>query len=776
MKVAYLLGQFPVLSEIFIVDEVLQLQKMGIEVSIFAFDKPGNKLVHKEAQGLSAKARYACNPKAGWHALGAVFFANLFFFLRAPIIYSSYFRKYFFKIGKKEFLQIFYICRHIKKEKVTHLYAHFACLSTTAAMIASRLLNIPFSFAVHGYDIFVVNDFLKEKLEAATYVVVGTHYIKSFLLEKYPHINPAKIAIIRYGIDTTRYQPKVSSQKSTHQGVRLLSGARFVEKKGFMYLIRACKYLKEKGLNFHCDIFGYGPLEKQLYDETAKLKLQDVIAFLGAIDSDGLIRLLQENDIFVVPSIIAGDGDREGMPITLLSAMAAQNAVVSTETSGIPEVVVSGENGILVKEKDVQGLAGALERLIMSETLRLTLAGRARRTITESFSLTEHARLLAALWSAPQQKIFKILYVNKTASIGGAEVSLLNLIKQLDRKIFFPVVVVPGHGPFTHALAAMGVTVKNLAVSEFSRRRVLSFFLATMKLSRFIRQEKIDLVHVNSIYAAEQSFFASQWAKVACVCHIRDLVPVLGGGAMRINAFKKAEKLIAISEAVKKDLIAQLEIPEEKIIRIYNGVDTKEFNPEIRADIFKKEFHLEGKRLIGMVARFVPEKGQELFLRVAQAVSKVHPEAHFIIAGDAALGKEAYRKKMMELIVTLGLESKVTCTGFRTDMPYMIAALDIVAVPSWAEPFGRVIIEAFACGKPVVAFKAGASEEIISANCGILVSPGDIAVFSEAIRYLLENESVRKQLGEQARAMVVQRFNIESNIKTTQELYQKILQ
>jgi len=366
---------------------------------------------------------------------------------------------------------------------------------------------------------------------------------------------------------------------------------------------------------------------------------------------------------------------------------------------------------------------------------------------------------------------FRILYVNGTAHIGGAEVSLFNLIKNLNKDSFAPVVAVPSEGQFVDKVRALNVDVNITGLMEFSRYKGPSFLKATFRLASLIKKEKVDLVHANSIYIAEQSLVAAKMAGVPCICHVRDLAPVLGAGRVRGLAFRKTEKIIAISEAVKRDLTEKLKVPGEKIVRIYNGVDTQEFHPGISGDAFRQEFNLGSKRLVGMVGRLSPEKGHEAFLKAGAPILRDRDEARLVIVGSSDLAPPDYRARLDTLIGQLGIREKVVFTGFREDLPRVMAALDVVVVPSMREPFGRVIVEALAMEKGVIASNSGAVPEILSHDCGVLVRSEDNVALKEAITGLLTNTARCKRLGRIGRGIVQEKFDIKKNVSEIEGLY-----
>jgi len=369
-KVAYILDQFPVLSETFVMDEILQLKIMGMDIPIF--------IIHKEAANADSFVR--------------IVKSNLNFLFRAPLKYIHFIFKYAFKIGKKEFLQIIYLCDAINRRKINRLHAHFAALPATAANIISQLLKIPFSFTAHAHDIFVKNDFLEDNIKNAEFFVAVSEYNKKYLLEKFSGIPADKIKVIHCGVDTERFKPQSVAKTGT---ITILSGGRLVEKKGFTYLINACRLLSEKGIKFRCDIFGDGPLKEKLLNKINESGMEGIINLLGAVDRDKLLQLLNGSDLFVLPSIIAKDGDRDGIPVVLMEAMACGKPVISTNISGIPELVVSMENGILVPEKNITELAQAIETLFDNRGLRESLGLKARQKVIGKFSINKNIDMLA---------------------------------------------------------------------------------------------------------------------------------------------------------------------------------------------------------------------------------------------------------------------------------------------------------------------------------------------------------------------------------------------
>jgi len=394
-RIGFILYRFPIFSETFVFDEINTLKNKGIDATIFSLQRPADDVIHEGAERLLGDVVYAQDPKSGTEAFFSVLSANVMTFLSSPIEYARCFRNYFFRIGKKEFLQIFHLCRAIKKRKIPFLYAHFANTPATAAMIISEFLKIPYGIAVHGRDVFVVDELLGEKLKKAKLIVANSEYFKRHLLERYPTLDGSKIKVIYYAVDMDRFAPFPIRPEGA---ISILDGARFVEKKGFSYLLKACRLLADRGMDFNCKIYGYGPLEEELRSQVSGLGLEDKISFKGPVKRDELSGLLAESDMFVSPHVIAGDGDRDGIPITLILAMASARPVIATDISAIPELITSGQDGVLVPQRDEKKLADAIVTLAVDREMRSRMGRKARAKVEEKFNLEKNTTMLAGLF------------------------------------------------------------------------------------------------------------------------------------------------------------------------------------------------------------------------------------------------------------------------------------------------------------------------------------------------------------------------------------------
>jgi glycosyltransferase involved in cell wall biosynthesis len=264
------------------------------------------------------------------------------------------------------------------------------------AFVAGRLLDRPYSVTAHANDIYVKPVLLDLKLSRAHFVSTCTGYNLRHL-EKEFHLN-GKLHCFYHGLELEAYQPqaRISSEVPLITSVGQLK-----EKKGFSYLLQACKILRDQGYAFHCQIIGEGPLRFMLEGQIRDFSLETGVTLCGAIPHDNVIEELKRSTMFVLPCVTGSDGDRDGIPNALLEAMAMQLPVVSTAHSGIPEVLSDGVNGFLVPSADAKTLAEAMAKLLDQPALRREMGVRGRQFVSEKFDAVHNAsRLLQEMLKA----------------------------------------------------------------------------------------------------------------------------------------------------------------------------------------------------------------------------------------------------------------------------------------------------------------------------------------------------------------------------------------
>jgi glycosyltransferase involved in cell wall biosynthesis len=410
-------------------------------------------------------------------------------------------------------------------------------------------------------------------------------------------------------------------------------------------------------------------------------------------------------------------------------------------------------------------------------------------------------------------KVRKVLYIARTAR-GGSAFSLYHLVRGLDCRQYEPVVLfcTQEHNFIGDKLAASGINVitlekqpqraPSLSAEPIRRRdiggalearlgkwagQVYVFLKACYEFMRWeapaiwpivrvIRENKIDLVHLNSGLYHRSGIMAAWLTKTPCVCHVR--------GLDQPNHFDKlfvrfVDAFIYISRAVADSYVSQ-RIPVGKGTVIHNAVDLSEFSRTDDSASVRSEFGWTcHESLVGVVGRLDWWKGHEYFLEAVAQVARQVPNLRGLIIGEPenTPKNREYYQKLQSLTKSLGLEDRVIFTGFRSDVPRLMSALDVVVLSSSVpEPFGRVIIEGMAAGKPVVATAAGGVLDIIEDGVnGLLVPPGNPAAMAAAILSLLGDSKRARRLAEAGQRRVHEQFTVQRHVAAVQNIYDSIL-
>jgi glycosyltransferase involved in cell wall biosynthesis len=306
------------------------------------------------------------------------------------------------------------------------------------------------------------------------------------------------------------------------------------------------------------------------------------------------------------------------------------------------------------------------------------------------------------------------------------------------------------------------------------------FLSAIWKIKNYLKRERINLVHTNSILAHIYGAIAAKIAGVPCIWHMQDIVDpeMVFGLARRALVFLGRilpEKITVISIAVGQMFTGK---SSQKVQVVYNGTDTIKFSPEIDGSGIRKEFNIANDEfVVGIVGRLVIWKGQREFLKAASVIINRIPNTKFLIIGDTTFGSKQYKEELYDLACELGIESKVIFSGGREDIPNIIRAMDVMVHASISpEPFGLVIIEGMASGVPVVASNRGGPVEIIEhRKDGFLVDPEETENVANIVIELLRDKALRKKISENARIKVVERFTIEEFTSKFQRIYCEVL-
>ncbi|MDH7486512.1 MAG: glycosyltransferase family 4 protein [Anaerolineae bacterium] len=360
-----------------------------------------------------------------------------------------------------------------------------------------------------------------------------------------------------------------------------------------------------------------------------------------------------------------------------------------------------------------------------------------------------------------------VLFVDHAEALGGAEHSLLLLLKHLDRRRFRPLLAC-NRGPLLQAAAALDVPVTPVEMPRIRGELLGPLWLlrGSLALAGLIRRQGADIVHSNVMRASFYAALSAHLTGRPLIWHVRDIHPPSERWYTRLMC-RLATRVIAISQAVA----AVLPCPD-KVTVIYNGLDLEEYPPDLDGAAARAELGLPFEAPVaGIVGRLQAWKGQEHFLRAAARVVRHLPEARFLVVGGAIFGGgDAYVARLRRLAADLG--GRVIFTGHRQDLPRLLAALDVLVHCSAAEPFGRVLIEGMAARRPVLAFADGAVPEIVRhGETGILVPPGDELALAAAMAELLGDAERRQRMGAAGRRRVEQHFTAAQTARAIEAMY-----
>jgi glycosyltransferase involved in cell wall biosynthesis len=381
----------------------------------------------------------------------------------------------------------------------------------------------------------------------------------------------------------------------------------------------------------------------------------------------------------------------------------------------------------------------------------------------------------------------RILFVDHTASLGGGEMALLNLVRHLDTTRFKPIVLLFSEGRLadlfreagvdTHVLplASSVIHTRKDSLSGGSLLRVKDIgrtVAHVFRVAQFMRMHKVHLVHTNSLKADVIGGLAARLARKPVIWHVRDRISDDYLPKPVVTLFRGLCRTIPTCVVANSGAtLATVSHPAMKRSAVvYSGINVD----EIPSSPAPSEYSMPQ---IGMVGRISPWKGQDVFLRAAAEVRKQFPCARFKIIGSALFGEAEYDREVRELCTGLGLDDCVEFAGFRDDVPQLIAGLDILVHASvTAEPFGRVVVEGMAAGKPVVATNGGGIPEIVEdGRTGHLVPMSDPRSMAVAISRILEDPAAAREMGVRARQRVIGHFTIEKAARKIEGIYDDLL-
>jgi sugar transferase (PEP-CTERM/EpsH1 system associated) len=373
---------------------------------------------------------------------------------------------------------------------------------------------------------------------------------------------------------------------------------------------------------------------------------------------------------------------------------------------------------------------------------------------------------------APTHAPIDIIYLITELHIGGAEKVLVHFLNELDRSRYRPRVVClyGGNGPIAAELRAQDVPVIDLDMTAQWRVD------AVWRLYRLLRAQRPAILHASLFHANLLGRIVGRLAGVPIIISCRQNVSIGARWREWVNRWTVGldDRVIAVCELARRAEIERGRVAPEKVITIYNAVDPARLadpaatTPGAQVPV---PASATGRRLIGTVCRFHPQKGLDQLIAAFAELCKRTPDVQLLLVGDGEL-----RGQLETQVRRLGLADHVTFTGFRTDVPAILTELDLFVLPSLWEGLPLVLLEAMAAQLPVVATAVGGTPELVlDGETGLLVPPADPTALAAAMHFLLTQDALRREMGRRGRRRVEREFSATRAVAETTQLYEELL-
>ncbi len=391
MNIVYCLVSFPKLSESFVLNEIYELEQKGHNVAVCALNNPNGDIIHEEFNKLDIPINYIEKPS----------FSDIAELISTKWIHPRILKDTFYRAPPKRHAANLIRAKNCIEFvdsldwEPNHFHSHFAAISNFVALYASDYYQVPFTITTHAYDLYKdpVGAYTTQLLQQANRIVTISEYNKEYIREKFAP--EASIDIVRAGIRPEKFAPTGETDPN-----RILTISRFVEKKGLSYALEAVNIATEELPDLEYHIIGSGELKSDLVQKTEKLGIEENVTFLDNVSDERLVAELDKARCFLLPCVIAKSGDRDGIPVVLMEAMAMKTPPVSTTVSGIPELIDHEENGLLTEAKNPKATADALISLLGNDSEWTAYAEQAREKVVTEFNIETEAKKLEAVFRA----------------------------------------------------------------------------------------------------------------------------------------------------------------------------------------------------------------------------------------------------------------------------------------------------------------------------------------------------------------------------------------
>lgn len=385
----------------------------------------------------------------------------------------------------------------------------------------------------------------------------------------------------------------------------------------------------------------------------------------------------------------------------------------------------------------------------------------------------------------------KILYLHAGAELYGADKILLELLTDLDKTNFEPLVLLPSNGPLVDKIKNISVNVQILNYPIVRRKfftpvgilkYIFNYFKYGIILSRFVKRNQVDLIHVNTTAVLEGAFIKT-FQNVPIVWHIHEIIispKIMFKVFSRIIQYTSNE-IITVSDATRNRLLESNYIDPDKMHTIYNGINSESIISENQSEtkqLMREKLNIpKGAKVIGMVGRINSWKGQTDFVNAINQLFKKNKDIHAVLVGSVFEEEEFRLEELEHQVSNTIFPNKIHIIQFTEDIADFYSLFDVFVLPSTRpDPFPTVVLEAMANGLPTVAYNHGGVTEMIEdKKSGCLVDIGQVEGLAENINYLIKNDQQRKLVGETAKMRQMLIFNKKSFVKNFEQLYSDIV-
>ncbi len=398
-RIGYVVSRFPKLSETFILREMDALEEQGWRISLFPLLAESAEVAHPAAVPWLSRARAL--PMLSLSVLaanGRVLAGGPRAYLR---LWSAVLRGYARDPRSLvRALALLPSCVHLaevaRRDRVPQLHAHYATYPLLACWVVNQLVGTPYSVTIHAHDIFTGTPMLARKLRYASAVVAISEFNRDFLIREVDPDLRDRTTVVRCGVDVAQYAGEHVATPGSGP-LRVLCVGSLQEYKGQAHLVEACRLLVQAGHAVHCVLVGGGPDEGSLRRRIQDAGLVGTVELAGPRTQEEVAVLMRSADAYVQPSVVAADGQMEGIPVALMEALASGLPVVASGLSGVPELVRDGETGWLVEPRDARAIATALEDVVRRPDEAAVRARAGRSLVAEDYDLHRNVRALARL-------------------------------------------------------------------------------------------------------------------------------------------------------------------------------------------------------------------------------------------------------------------------------------------------------------------------------------------------------------------------------------------